>query len=165
MKDFDHLAKVNIHEVNLLVWIAKTNIRENQIFWSLILGNSTNKKVPRVCASLVLELFYDTQIWVHNSSVLQDDLHKTLNWLFSFSIKDIIIREKLFIFEHVQWLHYFNLLLLTKDLDHTAQKIKFFIKDFFSKCNQIRSLLRIWSHLLKKFLMENFIFCAVRSLY
>ena len=35
------------------------------------------------------------------------------------------------------------------------------IKDFFSKCDQIRRKLRIWSHLLKKFLMENFIFCAV----
>ena len=44
----------------------------------------------------------------------------------------------------------------------TAQKMKFFIKDFFSKCDQIRSSLRIWSHLLKKSLMENFIFCAVR---
>ena len=43
----------------------------------------------------------------------------------------------------------------------TAQKIKFFIKDFFSKCEQIRSLLRSWSHLPRKFLMENFIFCAV----
>ena len=43
----------------------------------------------------------------------------------------------------------------------TAQKMKFFIKDFFSKCEQIRSLLRIWSHLLKKSLMENFIFCVV----
>ena len=32
----------------------------------------------------------------------------------------------------------------------TAQKMKFSIKDFFSKCNQIRSFLRIWSHLLKK---------------
>ena len=39
---------------------------------------------------------------------------------------------------------------------------KFSIKDFFSKCNQIRSLLRIWSHLQKKFLLENFIFCAVQ---
>ena len=29
------------------------------------------------------------------------------------------------------------------------------------KCDQIRSFLRIWSHLLKKSLMENFIFCAV----
>ena len=35
----------------------------------------------------------------------------------------------------------------------------FFIKDFFSKCDQIRSFLRIWSCLLKKSLMENF--CAV----
>ena len=43
----------------------------------------------------------------------------------------------------------------------TAQKMKFFIKEFFSKCDQIRRNLRIWSHLLKKSLMENFIFCAV----
>ena len=34
-------------------------------------------------------------------------------------------------------------------------------KDFFSKCDQVRSFLLIWSNLLKKFLMENFIFCAV----
>ena len=32
------------------------------------------------------------------------------------------------------------------------------------KCVQIRSLLRIWSHLLKKSLMGNFIFCAVKAL-
>ena len=32
----------------------------------------------------------------------------------------------------------------------TAQKMKFFIKDFFSKCDQIRKKLRIWSHLLMK---------------
>ena len=37
----------------------------------------------------------------------------------------------------------------------------FSIKDFFSKCNQILSFLRIWSRLLKKSLIENFIFCAV----
>ena len=39
--------------------------------------------------------------------------------------------------------------------------MKFSIKDFFSKCDQIRSYLRIWSHLLKKSLMGNFIFCAL----
>ena len=44
---------------------------------------------------------------------------------------------------------------------YTAQKIKLSIKDFFSKCDQIRRFLRIWSHLLKKSLMENFIFCTV----
>ena len=36
--------------------------------------------------------------------------------------------------------------------------MKFSIKDFFSKCDQIHSFLRIWLHLLKKSLMENFIF-------
>ena len=39
--------------------------------------------------------------------------------------------------------------------------MKFYINDFFSRCNQIDSFLRIWSDLLKKSLMENFIFCAV----
>ena len=43
----------------------------------------------------------------------------------------------------------------------TVQKMKFSIKDFFSKCDQIRRKLWIWSHLLKKSLMEKFIFCAV----
>ena len=36
--------------------------------------------------------------------------------------------------------------------------MKLSIKDFFSKCDQIRSFLRIWSHLLKTSLTENFIF-------
>ena len=39
-----------------------------------------------------------------------------------------------------------------------AQKMKFSIMDFLSKCDQIQSFLRIWSYLLKKSLMENFIF-------
>ena len=46
----------------------------------------------------------------------------------------------------------------------TAQKMEFFIKDFFSKCDQIHSFLWIWSHLLKKTLMKNSIFCAVSVL-
>ena len=29
---------------------------------------------------------------------------------------------------------------------YTAQKMKFSIKDFFSKCDQIRRKPRIWSH-------------------
>ena len=44
---------------------------------------------------------------------------------------------------------------------YIAQKMKFFITHFFSKCDQIRRKLRIWSHLLKKSIMENFIFCTV----
>ena len=50
-------------------------------------------------------------------------------------------------------------------LGHTAQKMKFSIKDFFSKCDQIRRKLRILSHLLKKSLMENIIFYAVSVIF
>ena len=39
--------------------------------------------------------------------------------------------------------------------------MKFSIEDFFSKYEQIQRKLQIWSHLLKKSLMENFLFCAV----
>ena len=43
-------------------------------------------------------------------------------------------------------------------------KNKFSIKDFFNKCDQILRKLWIWSHLLKKSLMENFIFlCSAGS--
>ena len=42
--------------------------------------------------------------------------------------------------------------------------MKISIKDFFGKCDQIRRKLRIWSHILKKFLMKNFIFCAALHL-
>ena len=53
--------------------------------------------------------------------------------------------------------------LMTKNTlrNITAQKIKFSIQDFFSKCDQIHKFLQIQSHLQKKSLMENFIFCAV----
>ena len=47
---------------------------------------------------------------------------------------------------------------------YTAQKMKYSIKDFFSKCDQIRRKLQIWSQLLKKSLMKNFIFCVVISM-
>ena len=45
---------------------------------------------------------------------------------------------------------------------YTAQKMKFKLRiSLVNKHDQIRSFLRIWSYLLKKSLMENFIFCAV----
>ena len=52
------------------------------------------------------------------------------------------------------WIH---ILFLLQRIN-TAQKMKFSIKDFSSKCDQIRSFLQIWSHLLEKSLLENFIF-------
>ena len=44
----------------------------------------------------------------------------------------------------------------------TSQKMKFFIKDLFSKYDQIQRKLR--PHLLKKFSTENFIFSTVLKL-
>ena len=41
--------------------------------------------------------------------------------------------------------------------------MKFSIGDFFITCDQIRIFLQIWSHLLKKSPMENFIFSAVKA--
>ena len=47
-------------------------------------------------------------------------------------------------------------------------KTEVFIKGFFSKYKEIQieqgMKLRIWSHLLKKSLMQNFIFCAVGNI-
>ena len=40
--------------------------------------------------------------------------------------------------------------------------MKFSIKGFFNKYDQIRRKFRIWLHLLKKSLMENFIFCVAK---
>ena len=45
--------------------------------------------------------------------------------------------------------------IFTELLNITVQKMKFSAKNFFSKCDQIGRKLRIWSHLLKKFLIES----------
>ena len=47
--------------------------------------------------------------------------------------------------------------VISHDTD-AAQKMEFSITDFFSKCDQIRRFLQIWSHLLKKSVTENWIF-------
>ena len=54
-----------------------------------------------------------------------------------------------------------NPIEILPEISLTVQKMRFSIKDFFSKCDQIRRKLGNWPHLLKKSLMENFIFCAV----
>ena len=41
--------------------------------------------------------------------------------------------------------------------------MKFRNEDFFSKCDQIRSFQRIWSHLLKKPLMELHFLCNYKK--
>ena len=48
---------------------------------------------------------------------------------------------------------------------NTAQKMKFSVKDFFSQCDQIRRKQCIWSCLLKKSIMKNFIFLCSEGSY
>ena len=54
--------------------------------------------------------------------------------------------------------NYSQALELLEIRNNKTQKMKFSFKDFFSECDQICRKLQIWSQLLKKSLMENFIF-------
>ena len=78
-----------------------------------------------------------------------------LKWLEFFLSVDRRYNKQLFIFSFHESNHWWC------EEIYTAPKMKFFITDFFSKCDQIRRKPRIWAPLLKKFLMKNFIFCAV----
>ena len=48
---------------------------------------------------------------------------------------------------------------------NTGQKLKFSIKDFFGKCDQIRNFLRLWLYSLKESLIEKFIFVQLKMVY
>ena len=81
-------------------------------------------------------------VWTHSETYTWHDKNIQLIPLYNFSLQKS---------EHL-WFSLFS---------NTTQKMKFPIKDFVSKCDQMRRKLRIWSYLLKKLLMKNFIFCAV----
>ena len=61
-----------------------------------------------------------------------------------------------FYFSFVYFIYFVDIIDITFD-NITAQKIMLPIKDFFCKCDLIHRKLRIWSYLLMKSLMENFI--------
>ena len=67
--------------------------------------------------------------------------------------------------QHAQTIRWVSVMFwkYLKIMKKAAQKLKFSVKDLASTCDQIRSSLRIWSHLLKKSFVENFIFCAVED--
>ena len=65
---------------------------------------------------------------------------------------------------------YFRIIINTKSRDISINIKKSYeeknglsviLKYFFSKCDQIPSLLWIWPHLLNKSVMKNFVFCAL----
>ena len=96
------------------------------------------------------------------------------NWTYTgrpSAIQDVFwmcyVRPMYVLFQKVVYITCFitikGYVLTSLSLTVTTQNMKFCIKDFFSKCDQIRRILRIWSHFLKKFLTENF--CAVSLSY
>ena len=91
--------------------------------------------------------------------VLQENLRK--NFLINF-LPSGLLKVQIYQYSHCdydiidkQWFP--ALLTVLESVENTAKKMRFSIKDFFSKCNQICSFLRMF----KENLMENFIFCAM----
>ena len=81
-----------------------------------------------------------------------------------FSLIFVADTKIIFRYDFVAPLKLFLAMRLIISFSLPAQKLKFFIKHFFCKCDQICSFLWIWSQLLKKSLMETFIFCAVSDI-
>ena len=50
-----------------------------------------------------------------------------------------------------------------RNITRTVQKMKFYIKNFRSKCDQIHSFQRIWSHLVKEYLRKTLFFVQQRK--
>ena len=88
------------------------------------------------------------------SRIHQPLTHRPINRLLLTYLKTIFCFFLFFLWINNDIYHWHSL--------DTSQKMKFSIKNFFSKCNQIHSFLRIWSHLLNKSLMKIVISCAVR---
>ena len=88
--------------------------------------------------------------------------------LFSKRIFENLFRRKVpYIHWNITWLFVIYILPNTVESflwdTSTTQEMKFSIKGFFSDCDQIRKKLQIWSHLLKKSWMGNFIFVQCRA--
>ena len=124
-----------------LCFLNKTKIFQYWLCWNTYL----NIKLEKSCLMMSMSLV---------SFLYRSDL-QFVNWFVLSSSSSKNLSAKLFL----SGLHScsFNPYQILR------KKMKFSIRDFFSKCDQIRRKLRIWSHLLKKSLMENFIFCAVRG--
>ena len=72
------------------------------------------------------------------------------------------ICDDIYVTYYFLYLTFLSMNLWSKKLkNEVCIKMKFSKENFFSKCDQIHRKLWIWSHLLKKSLMENFNFGAV----
>ena len=108
-------------------------------------------KVPYIYIYIYKYVYVYVYVYVYDNNNNDNNNHKNNSFVFWFFLY-LILLSFLLLFVYFR-----------KECQsmHTAQKIKFSVKAFFSKCDQICRKLRNCSHLLKKSLMKNFIFCAV----
>ena len=106
-------------------------------------------------------------IWEHpRNFVTNENKSENSNVTCKYNLLINIFHRVIFDIWHVRDIQYVLLLSLSAPpafskviiLFHTAQKMKYFIMDLFSKCDQIHWKLQTWSHLLKKSWIENFTF-------
>ena len=110
---------------------------------------------------LKIEGNQNVKFLVKQSPISNDSL-LTLSMVEKFS-KFVIKRSRCSVkSNHLQGMSGLLLVLIFRKIcsrysGYSAQKMKISIKDFVSKCNQIRRKLWTWSHLLKKSLIKNFL--------
>ena len=91
------------------------------------------------------------------SSVIKEPKHKIKNWFVQLRTNHLLLY---FVTVHKVVQHELHKRMR---FYFTAQKMKFSIKYFF--CKYVQIFLWIWSHLLKKSIMERFIFCTGSAPY
>ena len=97
--------------------------------------------------------------WISKCQMGQYAVKTFKNWYWSVDATRTIFFKILFI-KYLCLLDWQDTFGWTDNLS-TVEKMKFSVENFFSKCG--RSFLWIWSYLLKKSLMKNFIFCEVKN--
>ena len=113
------------------------------------------------CKAIFLYSFIKNKSWLSRNETTrlcpEWDIHKVLQNL---NINNTGVHDGISdrMFNHLSIRSSNRCECLQPGLWDTAQKMQFSIMDLFSKCDQIRRKLWIWSHLLKKSFMKNFIF-------
>ena len=123
-----------------------------------------------VCITIMLR-FWTFLIQIITKLVIKNKLKELVNELKKFKVQTILVLH----YKETNDFKIFHSSAKLLDIDEAFKsmhqsimvknctKMKFSIMEFFSKCNQIHNFLLIWQHLLKKSLMENFSFCAVKN--
>ena len=107
------------------------------------------------CCEIFKIFLFTQQLWTNASVIPLYHFHPFKPFICPFAPKMPTSHFNLRLFLRSNWWEE-----VVRKCPHCT-KMKFSINDFFSKCDQIHSFLRIWSHLLKKSLTENSIFCVV----